>query len=65
MHNKKNDKFKYELGKKADKDFKFPEVLYESHPGIVSDPWGEISGIVLLQSKLLSPFREIKRRLKK
>lgn len=60
---KKDDKFKYELGKKIGKDFKFPEVLYESYPGIVSDPWVKISDFGKAKAHLLTPLRQIKRRL--
>ncbi len=58
------NKFKLELGNEVSKDFKFPEVLFLPSPKIVTSPWIKISGISLVKSKLLTPFRKLKRRLK-
>ena len=58
-----SNKFKYELGKEAPDNFKFPEVLNESYPEIISSPWIKISGTSLIRAKLLTPIRRIKRRL--
>ncbi len=60
---RKQDKFKYELGKLASKEFKFPEVLLNPYPGIIFSPWVKISGINHIRAKLLTPFRKIKRRI--
>lgn len=60
---RKFDKFKYELGDKVSNNFKFPEVLYKTHPNFVPSPWVKISGRSLILSKLLTPLRRIKRRL--
>lgn len=57
------EKFKYEMGEAAPKNFKYPEVLYKPHPNIVPVPWIRISGLKLLKSKLLTPLRKIKRRI--
>lgn len=61
--NLKNDKFKYELGKKVEKDFKFPEVLSKLAPEIVPSPWKKRSKLFWLTSLPLTPLRKIKRRL--
>ena len=58
---KKNDKYKYELGKKVGKDFKFPEVLSELAPEIVPSPWQKISTINLIKSQILTPLKKIRR----
>lgn len=60
---RKIDKFKFELGNQANKDFKYPEVLYKDYPQIVPSPWFKISGIELLKAKILTPLRRFKRRL--
>lgn len=59
---RKTDKFKYELGNRANEDYRFPEVLYKDYPKIIPSPWSKISGVPLLQAKLLTPLRKIKRR---
>jgi len=59
---RKKDKFKYELGNLVSKDYKFPEVLYKDYPRIIPSPWYKISGVSLLQAKLLTPLRKVKRR---
>ncbi len=58
---RKPDKFKFELGHPVSLSFKFPEVLYFSHPLIVPDPWTKMSGINLVKAKLMTPLRKIKR----
>lgn len=58
-----NDKFKHELGTKAGKRFKFPEVLYKEYPSFISSPWIRITGIEKLKSQLLTPLRRLKRRI--
>ena len=55
------NKFKYELGKKVDKGFKFPEVLYEKYPNMIKSPWAKISGVKFVAAKMLTPLRKIKR----
>lgn len=62
---KKDDKFKYELGKKVEKNFKFPESLYLNYPKIVPSPWATLSGIGKVKAYLLTPLRQIKRRFLK
>jgi len=59
---RKSDKFKHELGAQTDKDYTFPEVLYKDYPKIIPSPWSNISGVLLLKAKLLTPMRKIKRR---
>lgn len=56
------NKFKYEIGKPASFDFKFPEVFLLPYPKIIPSPWTKISGMTLFKSKLLTPFRQFKRR---
>ncbi|MEK7616860.1 MAG: glycosyltransferase [Patescibacteria group bacterium] len=60
---RKYDKFKYELGEKVDKSFKFPEVLYRSYPNSVASPWNKMSGDELIKSQILTPLRKFKRRI--
>lgn len=60
---RKPDKFKYELGCLIPSNFKFPEVLYKKYPQIIPSPWSKISGVLLLKARLLTPLRQIKRRL--
>lgn len=55
------DKFKYELGNKIQKGFKFPEVLYDQYPEFIASPWERISGAKLLKARMLTPLRKIKR----
>lgn len=55
------DKYKYELGKKLEEGFKFPEVLYREYPKFFTPPWVRISGAKLLKAKILTPLRKIKR----
>lgn len=57
---RKYNKFKYELGEEK-KGFKYPEALYKQYPKIVSSPWNRLSGIKLVQAKILTPLRKIKR----
>lgn len=59
----KINKFKHEIGNMVSINFKYPEVLYKDCPNIVSNPWRKLSGIKLLKSELLTPFRKFKRRL--
>ncbi len=58
------DKYKYELGDSVSKNFKYPEVLYKNYPPFIKSPWTRISGMSLVKSKLLTPLRKIKRRLR-
>lgn len=60
---RKNNKFKFELGERVSKDFKFPESLYLEYPLIVPSPWTKISGKRKIISRILTPLRKIKRRL--
>lgn len=57
------NKFKYELGDRVNKDFKFPEVFYKYYPTVVQSPWFKLSGVGLVKAKLLTPLRKLKRRL--
>lgn len=56
-------KIKYEHGIKFSKDFKYPEVFYESRPDMVPSPWGKMSTGFKLRALMETPFRSIKRRL--
>ena len=58
---RKHEKFKHEIGKKVNSDFKFPEVLNKKYPGFITSPWVKISGTELLKAKALTPLRKIKR----
>jgi len=58
------NKFKYELGQKVSKKFRFPEILYQDYPKIITSPWTRISLHKHLVASLLTPLRKIKRRLK-
>ncbi len=58
-----SDKYKYELGKKASPDYKYPEVLYLPYPSFIPSPWVKIQGIPQMISQILTPLRKIKRRL--
>lgn len=60
---RKYNKFKYELGKRISKEFKFPEVFYTPHLDIVSSPWNKISGLKLIKAAILTPLRKFKRRI--
>lgn len=56
-------KFKYELGDRVPKQFKFPEVLYTQHPKIVASPWSKMSGTDFIKAGILTPLRKFKRRI--
>lgn len=60
---KKYNKFKFELGERVSRNFKFPESLYLDYPSIVFSPWTKISGKRKIISRILTPLRKIKRRL--
>lgn len=60
---RKYDKFKYELGRPFPDNFKYPEALSEPYPKLVSSPWVRISGMDFLKAKVLTPLRQMKRRL--
>lgn len=62
---RKTDKFKYELGDKVSRDFKFPEILSKHYPQAVVSPWSKISGFDLTLAAALTPLRKIKRRLQR
>jgi len=53
---KRDLKLKYDLGIVFPKDFKFPEVFYQSKPEIVPSPWDK-------RAFFETPLRKIKRRL--
>lgn len=57
------EKYKLELGNSIAPGFKYPEVLCEKYPQIVSNPWVRISGLKRFQARLLTPLRKLKRRL--
>lgn len=59
----KINKYKYELGNKAAKDFKYPEILYKPYPKIVSSPWQKLSKVALVKSAVITPLRKVKRRI--
>lgn len=61
---RKFEKFKYEIGKKVNEDFKFPEVFYRKYSANVASPWTKLSGKAKIGSYLLTPLRKLKRRLK-
>ena len=58
------NKFKYELGERVSREFKFPEILYKDYPQIITSPWAKIPQHIYLLASLLTPLRKIKRRLK-
>ncbi len=57
------NKFKYEVGSLAEKQFKYPEVLSSAYPKIVSSPWKKMSKIDLIKSQMLSPLKKLKRKI--
>lgn len=59
----KNKKMKHELGNPFDKNFKYPEVLYEGFPAIVKSPWNKRSKEYYTKSLLQTPLRKMKRKL--
>lgn len=59
-----NIKFKHELGELVNKRFVYPEVLYQQYPDFISSPWVKISGFNYIKSKILTPLRRIKRRIR-
>lgn len=59
----KLDKFKYEIGKLPQKDFKYPEIFYKKRPNFIPSPWNKISGKELIKASLLTPLRRIKRKI--
>ncbi|OGE72240.1 hypothetical protein A3H40_02570 [Candidatus Daviesbacteria bacterium RIFCSPLOWO2_02_FULL_38_15] len=57
------EKFKYELGKRVEDKFKFPEVFYQTYPSFIPSPWLKIEGLEKARAQLLTPLRKLKRRL--
>ncbi|MCL5069542.1 MAG: glycosyltransferase [Actinobacteria bacterium] len=57
------DKYKLELGSQVAPDFQYPETFNKKYPRIVSSPWLKISGLRLIEARLLTPLRKLKRRL--
>jgi len=60
---KRDLKLKYDLGIVFPKDFKFPEVFYQSKPEIVPSPWDKRSKYFITRAFFETPLRKIKRRL--
>lgn len=58
-------KFKYEIGNKFPKEFKYPEVFYQSYPAFISSPWRKMTAGYKLRAFIETPLRKIKRRIKK
>lgn len=61
---RKYNKFKYELGKKVNSDFKFPEVFINDYPDTISNPFQKISEGDLITARILTPLRKLKRKIK-
>lgn len=61
---KRSFKYKYELGEKFSKDFKYPKVLFQKKPEIVPSPWEKRDLHYLLRASLLTPLKKLKRRVK-
>lgn len=60
---RKYEKFKYEIGKKIEDGFKFPEVFYQKTPSFIPSPWLRMQGLEKAKARLLTPLRKLKRRL--
>ena len=60
---RKYNKYKYELGKKVNKGFLYPEILFNNYPSIIRSPWRRISLLDVILAGLLTPFRKLKRRI--
>lgn len=61
----RSKKIKYELGSRFDKDFKYPEVFYQDYPDIVVNPWKKISTLFKARALFETPFRKLKRKIKR
>lgn len=59
----RNKKLKYEIGTPFDDNFKFPEVLYEDYPPLVSSPWQRMSNRYKTRAIIETPLKKIKRRI--
>lgn len=59
LHRKK---YKYELGNKFEKDFKYPETLYIERPYFVDNPWISSSIVYRLRAGVETPIRKLKRK---
>lgn len=57
------NKVKYEIGKRFDKDFNFPEALYLSRPKIISSPWERMKKEYRLKAGFQTPLKKIKRKI--
>lgn len=60
---KRTIKYKYELGKKFPKDFKYPEVFYDKRPDFILNPWEKRSISYFLISLPFTPIKKIRRRV--
>lgn len=56
-------KFKYEIGKRFPLNFKYPKVFYNEVPDIVPDPFQRLSGLSLILAKIITPIRQVKRKI--
>lgn len=57
-------KYKYDLGKRFPKDFKYPEVLYRERPHLVPSPWATRGKGYQVVSALKKPLQVFWRTLK-
>lgn len=60
---KRSLKYKHELGIPFPKNFKFPEIFYQSSPKIIPLPWQKMSTIYIIRSSIETLARQIKRKI--
>ncbi len=57
-------RFKYEIGKKMAKDFRYPDSFYLDKPISVPDPWQKMSAGYFARALVETPLKKIKRRVR-
>lgn len=62
---RRTNKLKYEIGKKFDSSFKYPEVFYQTYPNFIISPWKKMSAAYKLRAIVETPLKKIKRMLVK
>jgi glycosyltransferase involved in cell wall biosynthesis len=56
-------KLKYEMGSEFPLDFYYPEVLFRPRPAMVTDPWEIMDFDYKMRAYLVTPMKNIKRKL--
>jgi hypothetical protein len=59
----RDKKKKYEQGLIFDKNFHFPEVLYQERPSIVPSPWRRADLLYRLRAAVETPLKKVKRKV--